>query len=43
MSAEQVTNLEALPKMPLHIPASQAQVFIAVQAGCEPAVLQRLC
>ena len=28
--------------MPLHIPAGQAQVLIAVQAGGEPGVLQRL-
>ncbi len=28
--------------MPLHIPAGQAQVLIAVQAGGEPGVLQGL-
>ena len=35
-------NLEAQAQVPLHIPAGQAQVLIAVQAGGEPGVMQGL-
>ena len=34
--------LEAQAQVSLHIPAGKAQVLIALQAGCEPAVLQSL-
>lgn len=34
--------LEAQAQVPLHVPSGKAQVLIALQAGCEPAVLQSL-
>ena len=37
-----VAYLEAQAQVSFHIPTSKAQVLIAHQTGCEPAVLQSL-
>lgn len=37
-----VAYLEAQAQVSFHVPAGKPQVLIALQAGCEPAVLQSL-